>query len=130
MKPTCNPSSHTPGALACALALLLVLAGCGQDGSATGEAGSSRVTQDAGNAPAALGDADNTVGDAALEAMVRTALVGKPGLHALSVEATDGVITLAGRVDSRASRDELERSVLKLDGVQAVRNELEVDANR
>jgi osmotically-inducible protein OsmY len=56
-------------------------------------------------------------------------LRAEPALHAdrISVSASNGVIVLAGSVDSSREKDLAEQAALRIKGVQAVANELTVD---
>lgn len=72
------------------------------------------------NPPSGLADAASELGDAALESRVKHALAGALGTTAASieVEATDGVVSLRGRL---RSRDSAEAAVERVRGVPGVR---------
>jgi hyperosmotically inducible periplasmic protein len=91
--------------LAVALAALL-LAGCANDGRTAGD----------------------RIDDAAITARANAALAGSPVASAwdVSVESNDGTVLLSGFVDSEEERAEAERLVAQVDGVEEVRNNIEL----
>ena len=64
--------------------------------------------------------------DATLEDNASSVLTGDPRTRRaeISVEAEDGVVTLMGRADSRATASHAGEVVAKLDGVKEVKNEI------
>jgi hyperosmotically inducible protein len=83
----------------------------------------------AGNAitekSAATGEA---LGDAALTAKVKSALIAEPGLNSLTidVDASGGVVTLRGTADTPANRDRAAQLASSVEGVKSVKNDLVV----
>ncbi len=75
----------------------------------------------------------HSVTDADLEDVVRTAIQRYGTLriwgHAMSVEVTDGIVTLSGHVRTRVSKTTVEDLVSKVEGVRGVKNELFVDTD-
>ena len=68
-------------------------------------------------------------GDAALTSKVHTALANNVGLNTLrsiNVDSDKGVVTLKGRVDSEDTKQRAEAVAKKVNGVTAVKNELQV----
>jgi osmotically-inducible protein OsmY len=61
---------------------------------------------------------------------IRTALERQAGQEAdrLSISVEDGTVTLTGRVQSRAERDDVEKAVWSAPGVTTVRNRLKVES--
>jgi osmotically-inducible protein OsmY len=67
--------------------------------------------------------------DAALTSKVHTALMNNVGLNTLrniNVDSDKGVVTLKGRVDSEDTKQRAEAVAKKVNGVTAVKNELQV----
>lgn len=67
--------------------------------------------------------------DAALTTRVKAAFAAEPQINTLdiTVESSDGVVTLSGDVDSSAQAALAEEIVSDIDGVQSVHNALEAD---
>lgn len=74
--------------------------------------------------------AKKSAGDAAITTRVKAALANDAGLKTLKLDvSTDqGVVTLAGTVDSQADRDHAASIAEKVSGVTSVNNELRVQA--
>lgn len=72
--------------------------------------------------------AGEAIGDAAVTTKVKAAIVGEPSLHVLqiSVDTTDGVVTLHGVVDSKTARKKAGDLAAKVEGVKSVVNRLAV----
>jgi hyperosmotically inducible periplasmic protein len=100
---------------------------------------SSRMEQAANTAEKKIDEAGNVVtaksaatgevlGDAALTAKVRSALIAEPGLNSLTidVEASAGIVTLRGTADTAANRDKAVQLASNVEGVKSVRNDLVV----
>jgi osmotically-inducible protein OsmY len=118
-------------------ALAMSLAACGERQSAesigrsidqTVEKGGEKMSQAAESAGEKLAAAGRTVDNTALAARVRAALIAAPGLNslAISVDAANGVVTLAGTAENRDKRDLAEQLASNVEGVTSVRNELVV----
>ncbi len=75
----------------------------------------------------------HSLADTELEDAVRNAILRYGTLriwgHALSVEATDGVITLSGHVRTRVSKETAASIVREVAGVRAIKNKLFVDTD-
>ena len=72
---------------------------------------------------------NNALGqDAALTSKVHTALANDVGLKTLriNVDSDKGVVTLKGRVDSEDTKRRAEAVAKRVNGVTAVKNELQV----
>jgi hyperosmotically inducible protein len=74
---------------------------------------------------AATGEA---LGDAALTAKVKSALIAEPGLNSLTidVDVSGGIVTLRGTADTPANRDKAAQLASNVDGVKSVNNDLVV----
>lgn len=71
--------------------------------------------------------------DAVIAARVKTELAGESGLataSAVEVEVNDGIVRLSGIVSSPDQRSEIESVVRRIEGVTAVRNNVEVQPER
>ena len=103
----------------------LVLGGCEQrtatvaTPSGTSSTTTVEPTSAAANTVARAGDA---VGDAALTAKVKTALIADPDVKALriDVDTKDGVVSLNGTADQRANADKAVAIAKRIDGVKSV----------
>ncbi len=71
---------------------------------------------------------DTELAEAAREAVLRYSTLRIWG-HTLQISATDGVVTLAGHVRTRASSDTAERVIRQVKGVKDVINKLYIDTN-
>jgi hyperosmotically inducible periplasmic protein len=91
--------------LMAALSLLLIT-GCASDGRSAGE----------------------RIDDAAITTRANVALAGSPVASAwdVSVESNNGTVLLSGFVENEEQRREAERLVAQVDGVQDVRNNIEI----
>ncbi|MCB1909356.1 MAG: BON domain-containing protein [Rhodocyclaceae bacterium] len=80
--------------------------------------------------PAEPGAMGQLISDSGLSARIKAALAVNDATDALDIEVntTRGVVTLRGMVDSFDEADEAVRTAAAMDGVQAVRNELEIVA--
>ena len=74
--------------------------------------------------------AGDKLGDAAITAKVKTALISEPGLKALKidVDTANGVVTLTGSVDSPKNLDRATQVAQGVEGVKSVDNRLYVKA--
>jgi hyperosmotically inducible protein len=78
----------------------------------------------------------NSASDTWLTTKVKVRLIGEPGLSplAINVDTRSGIVTLFGIVNTEQDKATAERQAMKVDGVKAVENELqvvpEVAANR
>jgi len=74
--------------------------------------------------------AGDALGDAAVTAKVKSALVADRGINALEIEVstTNGIVTLHGTASSQADSDEAAHIASEVGGVKSVRNELVVVA--
>ncbi len=72
------------------------------------------------------------VDDGVLTDRVRQRLVSDPEVkgHDLDVEVKDGVVTLAGQVESERAKAKAEKVTRKVNGVRSVVNNLQVVAPR
>lgn len=127
-------------------ALVLGLAACDQDMSAekvgrkidntvnqTGEQ-ISRTTDSAEQKMAQVQSvvaektdkAGESLGDAAITAKVKSALIAEPGLNALSidVDTENGIVSLFGSADTRANRERATQLASAVEGVKSVQNKL------
>ena len=69
------------------------------------------------------------VSDATLTTKVHTALandVGMRTMYSINVDSDNGVVTLKGKVDSPATKQRAEEVAKRVNGVNAVKNELQV----
>jgi hyperosmotically inducible protein len=106
-----------------------LLAGCQQRTTTVTTPDGSRTTTTvtpnpaARNAAARAGDA---VGDAAITAKVKSALMADPDVKALQidVDTQGGVVTLNGKVDRRTNVDKAMQIAQGVDGVRSVENHL------
>lgn len=73
-------------------------------------------------------DATRVISDAWITTKAKVALMAEPGLSplAINVDTRDGVVTMFGIVGSEAVKARAEAEVAQLDGIKAVRNELQV----
>ena len=106
-----------------------LLVGCQQRTSTVDTPTASRSTTTVEPAPAVketTAKAADAVGDAAITAKVKTALMADPDVKALQidVDTKNGVVTLNGKVDQRTSVDKAVKIARAVDGVQSVENHL------
>jgi len=75
-----------------------------------------------------LAPTSRAVDDTVLAAKVTAALIGARSLDAskINVGATDGVVTLTGTTETATKRDFAERLASSVEGVAAVRNEIQI----
>ena len=69
------------------------------------------------------------VSDATLTTKVHTALandVGMRTMYSINVDSDKGVVTLKGKVDSEATKQRAEEVAKRVNGVNSVKNELQV----
>ena len=87
------------------------------------------VRQKAREAGAAIADA---TADARITGAIKAKLIGDPDLSALkiSVDTTDGVVTLAGSVSSEEKIAKAMNLALSVDGVREVLSTLQVKADK
>ena len=74
--------------------------------------------------------AATTASNAALTAKVKTALAREEGMKSLgkiNVDASEGVITLKGKVESDDAKKKAEAVAKQVDGVKSVKNQLTVE---
>jgi hyperosmotically inducible periplasmic protein len=76
--------------------------------------------------------AGDRLDDAAITARANAALAGSPVASAweVSVESHDGTVLLSGFVETEEERAEAERIVAQVDGVEEVRNHIELRPER
>lgn len=76
-------------------------------------------------------DAGKVIGDSALTAKVKAALIAEPGLKALKIDVNtvDGIVTLNGIVDTAANRDRAVQVTTGVQGVKSVKDSLVVKAS-
>lgn len=88
--------------------------------------GSAPAATPAAGAESAAHRAGDYIDDSALTAKVKAAFLGEKNLKslALSVESTDGVVTLSGKVASSAQIDQAMDVAKRVKGVKDVRNAL------
>ena len=106
-----------------------LLVGCQQRTTTVDTPAASRSTTTVEPTPAVketTAKAANAVGDAAITAKVKTALMADPDVKALQidVDTKNGVVTLNGKVDQRTSVDKAVQIARGIDGVQSVENHL------
>ena len=72
--------------------------------------------------------AGDKLGDAAITAKVKTALIGEPGLKALKidVDTANGIVTLTGSVDSPQNLERATQVAQAVEGVKSVDNRLNI----
>ena len=112
----------------------LVLSGCEQrtatvaTPSGTSSTTTVEPTRAAANTVARAGDA---VGDAALTAKVKTALIADPDVKALriDVDTKDGVVSLNGTADQRSNADKAVAIAKRIEGVKSVEDHLTVKSS-
>lgn len=70
--------------------------------------------------------AGEVVGDAAITTKVKGAILAEPGLNSfqISVNTTDGAVTLSGSVDSQSNIDKAKEVASAVAGVKKVDNQL------
>ena len=75
--------------------------------------------------------AGDAIGDAAITAKVKTALIADPDVKALriDVDTKDGVVTLNGTADQSANADKAVAIAKRIDGVKSVENRLTVKSS-
>jgi osmotically-inducible protein OsmY len=68
------------------------------------------------------------IDDATITTKVKTAVLAEPGLKTLQidVDTKNGVVTLAGTVDTPALKDRAQQVAQSVNGVQSVNNNLTV----
>ncbi len=66
--------------------------------------------------------------DSAITAKVKAAILGEPGLKSLdiNVDTVNGVVTLAGKVESQANSDKANQIAGAVAEIKQVRNQLEI----
>lgn len=76
--------------------------------------------------------AGEVVGDAAITAKVKAAILAEPGLHSfqISVNTTDGAVTLSGAVDSQSNVDRAKEVAAAVAGVKKIDNQLTLSATK
>ena len=131
-----TPRIHTQlmAALVCSSA---VLAACGdnRDATTTG-ARTDRVTESQATAPARTDNATDratdkvavAVDDTAITTKVKAAVMAEPGLKTLeiNVDTKDGVVTLAGTVQSPELKQRAVMLAQQVEGVRSVSDQLVV----
>lgn len=110
----------------------LVLAACGQgnapaQGSAAPQGGALAQGSVSPQGNAGAPPAAQQAGDQAVLARVKSTLDAMPGVKSeqISVEVSQGVVTLVGPVDDRAQHQQILQRVAQLDGVQSVVDDLQ-----
>lgn len=73
-------------------------------------------------------EASKAIGDTALTAKIKAALLAEPNLKSLAIDisTSDGIVTLYGTVDTPAIRDRVVQVVSGVNGVKSVKNNLVV----
>lgn len=74
-----------------------------------------------------------TAAGAALTTKVKSALAADVGLRTVTgidVDSADGVVTLKGRVSSASEKRRAEQVAKKVDGVNSVKNQLRIEAEK
>jgi cytidylate kinase len=69
---------------------------------------------------------ETSLADKALVQKARAVLVGFPGVDLTRIEVAQGVVTLSGLARSKENIESCRLTIMQLDGVQAVRNKLEI----
>ena len=88
---------------------------------------SPSANQAMGSASQAMTNAGDAMGDAAITAKVKTALLADPDVKGLrvDVDTKDGVVTLTGNADNKTNLDRAAVVAKGIDGVKSVDNKLE-----
>ncbi len=122
---------------AVALAAVLLASGCEKKretvSTPAGTTTTTTVTptpsanQAMGSASQAMSNAGDAIGDAAITAKVKTALLADPDVKGLKVDVDtkDGVVTLTGNADNKTNLDRAAVVAKGIDGVKSVDNKLE-----
>jgi hyperosmotically inducible protein len=108
-----------------------LLAGCEQRTGTMDTPSGSRTTttvEPSRSATETMARAGDTVGDAAITAKVKSALLADPDVKALQidVDTKDGVVTLNGSADRTNNVDKAVRIARRIDGVKSVENHMTV----
>jgi hyperosmotically inducible protein len=116
---------------ACAALAGSLLVGCDQRSpTVDGPAGTARSTTVGPNGTDSqtVARAGEVVGDAAITAKVKSALLADPDVKGLriDVDTRNGVVTLNGTADQRANVDKATSIARGIDGVKSVQNRLTV----
>ena len=74
----------------------------------------------------AVGKVSGTIGDAAITAKVKAAIIAEPGLKStqINVDTANGVVTLSGSIDSQQNMDRASQVAQSVGGVKSVDNKL------
>lgn len=111
----------------------LVLAACGQgntpaQGSASPQGGTLAQGNVSPQGNAGAPPAAQQSGDQAVLARVKSTLDTMPGVKSeqISVEVSQGVVTLVGPVDNPEQHQQILQRVARLDGVQSVVDDLQL----
>jgi len=119
--------------LAAALAgVALFGAGCGERSSTdtVGQKMDRTTDKMAATTDKATAKAAAAIDDATITTKVKTAVLAEPGLKALQIEVDtkNGVVTLAGTVDTPALKERAQQVAQAVNGVKSVDNNLAVKA--
>ena len=110
-------------------------AGCDRQPTAesrgTAEQAGERIDRSATDMKRQGENVGDKISDATITAMVKTAIVAKPGLNAMQidVDTVNGVVTLKGTVDSPQLLESATKVAQTVEGVKAVDNQLTVKAS-
>lgn len=110
-------------------ALMALLGGCAGHANDRPVATTTTTTTTSSDGTAVAGTTTtNHVDDSALANNVQSTLASTPGVNAneINVNATDGVVTLSGDVDSASAASAAVQATQGVTGVTAVHNELTV----
>jgi len=119
---------HSSIAVALA-AVALMASGCDQGRNSTVGQKVDRATDRVASATKdAAQRTEDVVGDAALTAKVKSALVAEPNLKSLqiNVDTKDSVVTLAGSVNSQSDKERATQVASAVAGVRQVEDKLQV----
>lgn len=111
--------------IAAAAALAVGIAGCDRNAPST-QSNSINLQQLPAQAERAVEKAGAALDDAAVTAMVKTALIAEPNVKGLAIEVDtlENTVTLSGAVASNELREEAERISRSVQGVKDVKNNL------
>jgi osmotically-inducible protein OsmY len=111
---------------------LLLVAGCGQQGTGTGATVGQKVDRTADKVADSTANASSKVAtaadDTAITAKVKAALIAEPGLKStdINVDTKEATVTLSGTVASNELRDRAKQIASSTSGVKNVVDNLVV----
>jgi hyperosmotically inducible periplasmic protein len=132
-----NRTHKSKSVLAAVVMLVLLVAGCkGNTQSSTlGQKDSPKESQSAMQQAAndikqSTATAGAAIGDAAIIAKVKAAIIAEPALSSsdIKVDTVDGVVTLSGTADTPQDLERAAQLAQTVDGVKTVNNQLNVKA--